>query len=556
MKYSNLFTVLKKCGVLVIVALVINVILVTVKTAINKWLLNNIDVLTITTVITILIAELLLDIIIQGLHYNKYAEFNALVSEITNKFTLLGINWRDKLTTGEIQKIYEYVHSITKTIEYAIVLMSKFVELGISAYLISTKGNFSNIIIIYIIATIIFESVFIIYGYNPISRKRIELSEKRDRLNSDLTLNLNLMGLYPDSAIYLRNRIAELNRAINLYCLYNIGVIVISIIVSYITYDIVLVYMLTEVSIIDKIKVFILLGSISEPLFWILNMLPEIVENSIKFSKVANMLSMQPDLKDGILELDILSNDYSIEFKNVSYSYDKKSEVLQDISFKINKGKRVAFVGSSGCGKSTLIKLLTRQIEPTSGEIMIDGHNIKEYTLKSLRSIFGTISQDVEIMADSLRFNVAMAVLPRIATDEEIKLVCKGPLAKKIEELPEGLDTFVGDRGIKLSGGLKQLIALARILLSKREILVLDEATSALDNISERQVLKAIDKSMPGRTVIAVAHRLSTIRNYDIIHVIKDGHIVESGSYNELIDIQGTFAAMLDSNIEEITGME
>lgn len=556
MKYSNLFAVLKKCGVLVIVALIINVILVTVKTAMNKWLLNNIDVLTITTVITILIAELLLDIIIQGLHYNKYAEFNALVSEITNKFTLLGINWRDKLTTGEIQKIYEYVHSITKTIEYAIVLMSKFVELGISAYLISTKGNFSNIIIIYIIATIIFESVFIIYGYNPISRKRIELSEKRDRLNSDLTLNLNLMGLYPDSAIYLRNRIAELNRAINLYCLYNIGVIVISIIVSYITYDIVLVYMLTKVSTVDKIKVFILLGSISEPLFWILNMLPEIVENSIKFSKVANMLSMQPDLKDGILELDILSNDYSIEFKNVSYSYDKKSEVLQDISFKINKGKRVAFVGSSGCGKSTLIKLLTRQIEPTSGEILIDGHNIKEYTLKSLRSIFGTISQDVEIMADSLRFNVAMAVLPRIATDEEIKSVCKGPLAKKIEELPEGLDTFVGDRGIKLSGGLKQLIALARILLSKREILVLDEATSALDNISERQVLKAIDKSMPGRTVIAVAHRLSTIRNYDVIHVIKDGHIVESGTYNELIDIQGTFAAMLDSNIEEITGME
>ena len=517
-----------------------------------KYLLNNLDTISNSFLITILLLEIISEITIRILASHKYISFNRLINVLTEKITVLNINWRDHYTTGDLQKMYEYVNSITTTIQNVIMIIEKFFELSFAVYLICSKYiSFKYVIFLYIVWTVIFESILTFYLYRPVSKKKIELCEERDRLNSDLTLNLNLMSMYSNAANYLKSKIITLNKNINKMCLMNTGIIILSIFVGFITYDCVLLYLFSHVNVINKIKVFILLSTVTDPIFWILDLLPDIIDNNVKFKKISNIIYRIADITEGSKKL-LIDDDYVIEFRKVSYSYDNKREVLKDIYFTIKKGQKVAFVGETGCGKSTLIKLLTRQIDPTNGEILINGTNIKNYTISSLRNIFGVISQDVEIMADTIRFNISMSVLPKEVTDNEILETCKGPLKNKIDELKDGLNTFVGDRGVKLSGGLKQLIALARILLSKKEILVLDEATSALDNISEKEVLKAINESLPNRTIISVAHRLTTIKNFNVINVIKDGSIVESGTYEELIELNGEFNKMIDSRIKRM----
>lgn len=549
---NSIYLIYKTCGLFIISLIIGNALVMVFKTSMMRYLLNNLDTISNLHLITILLLEIISEITIRILASHKYISFNRLINVLTEKITVLNINWRDHYTTGDLQKMYEYVNSITTTIQNVIMIIEKFFELSFAIYLICSKYiSFKYVISLYIVWTVIFESILTFYLYRPVSKKKIELCEERDRLNSDLTLNLNLMSMYSNAANYLKSKIITLNRNINKMCLMNTSVIILSIFIGFITYDCVLLYLFSHVNVIDKIKVFILLSTVTDPIFWILDLLPDIIDNNVKFKKISNIIYRIADITEGSKKL-LIDNDYVIEFRKVNYSYDNKREVLKDISFTIKKGQTVAFVGETGCGKSTLIKLLTRQIDPINGEILINGVNIKDYTISSLRNIFGVISQDVEIMADTIRFNISMSVLPKEVTDDEILETCKGPLKNKIDELKDGLNTFVGDRGVKLSGGLKQLIALARILLSKKEILVLDEATSALDNISEKEVLKAINESLPNRTIISVAHRLTTIKNFDVINVIKDGSIVESGTYEELIELNGEFNKMIDSRIKKM----
>ena len=549
-KIKPLVFVLEVCGLAVILMAAGYVGLLVGKVLVSKYMFNHLETLTVPELIGFLSAELLFAVLLRLFGFYRFASFNNLVTVITRKFTILGINWRDKYTTGDLQKLYEWVGSVMKTMEHTLMVVEKGLELSYAGYLIATKGpDFIGIILAYIAWTIMVESLLFMYGYKPNEKKKYELMGIRDRMNADLVLNLNLMGTYPEAAMSIATEAERLNKAINHCCFVNIGFVIISIFAGHIAYDASLLYMMGSVSAIDKVKIFILLASVCDPIFWLTDVIPEIVENGEKFQRVAKMINQVPDIIDGTIKLDCLSENFTIEFEHVSFEYDAKSRVLNDISFTIYKGQRVAFVGESGCGKSTIIKLLTRQLEPTSGRILIDGIDIRKFTLKSLRETFGLISQDVEIMADSLYFNIAMAVLPRKATREEVLNCCKAALRHKVETLPEGLDTFVGDRGVKLSGGLKQLIALARTLISKREILVLDEATAALDNVSEVEVLNAIDEFLPNNTVIAVAHRYSTIADYDVINVIENGRVAESGTYDELIEKQGVFCRLLDAAI-------
>ena len=237
----------------------------------------------------------------------------------------------------------------------------------------------------------------------------------------------------------------------------------------------------------------------------------------------------------------------SIAFENVSFSYKHVNDeimtdyVLKNLSLKINKGKTVALVGPSGGGKTTICNLIPRFYEINSGAIKIDNIDIRELSRKSLRSHIGIVAQDVFLFAGTIKENIKYGKLD--ATDEEVyEAAKKANIHDFAMSLPLGYDTYVGERGVMLSGGQKQRISIARAFLKNPDILILDEATSALDNVTEMQIQKALEELSNGRTTIVVAHRLSTVKNADEIIVISDEGILEQGSHEELIKLNGIYA--------------
>ena len=241
-----------------------------------------------------------------------------------------------------------------------------------------------------------------------------------------------------------------------------------------------------------------------------------------------------------------------ISFNNIVFKYPTRTDitVLKGVSFRIASGEKVALVGPSGAGKSTIIQLLMRFYEPTDGSIVVDGENAKSYPLTAFRKNIGIVPQEVMLFGGTIRENISYG-RPG-ASDKEIEAAAKKANAWEfIETFPEGLDTTVGDRGVKLSGGQRQRVAIARAILKDPSILVLDEATSSLDAVSERLVQDALEKLMENRTTIVIAHRLSTIRKVDRILVIKGGEIAESGTHTELNALgDGIYSNLLRMQLE------
>jgi subfamily B ATP-binding cassette protein MsbA len=232
----------------------------------------------------------------------------------------------------------------------------------------------------------------------------------------------------------------------------------------------------------------------------------------------------------------------SIEYKNVCFAYRQGQPVLQNVCFSVNVGETVAFVGNSGGGKTTIVNLLPRFYDSTSGEILLDGTNIRDFNLESLRDKIAVVFQDSFLFMGTIRENILIG--KHNASEEEMKIAIKSScLEEFVSSLPLGLNTEIGERGVMLSGGQKQRIAIARAFLKNAPIVILDEATSALDTKSEAVVQKALDNLMKNRTVFMVAHRLSSIKNADCIIVIHNGRVVESGSHNDLMRKNGTYAS-------------
>lgn len=230
-------------------------------------------------------------------------------------------------------------------------------------------------------------------------------------------------------------------------------------------------------------------------------------------------------------------------FDHVTFRYDDGTEAINDVSFTVPAGKTVALVGQSGAGKSTILNLIPRFYDVTAGSIRLDGHDIRDVTLQSLRRNMALVSQEVAIFSDTIRDNIAYGTAD--ATEEQIIAAAKNAAAHDfIMELPQGYDTIVGENGVKLSGGQRQRISIARAMLKNAPVLLLDEATSALDTQSERLVQSALEHLQKNRTTIVVAHRLSTIMGADVIHVMQEGKIVETGTHAELLAKGGYYSRL------------
>ena len=244
----------------------------------------------------------------------------------------------------------------------------------------------------------------------------------------------------------------------------------------------------------------------------------------------------------------------SIRFQDVCFSYetdgDESREILCDINLDVQAGEVVAVVGSSGAGKSTLVHLIPRFFDVSAGRLLIDGRDVRDTTLSSLRSQIGVVTQETVLFNDTLRNNIAYG-RPSIS-QKQVEAAARAALAHDfIMELPAGYDTMIGERGVRLSGGERQRIAIARALLKNAPILILDEATSALDSESEALVQSALQNLMSGRTVFVIAHRLSTVRRADRIVVLENGTIEDIGRHEELMQKPGTYRRLYDLQFAE-----
>ena len=265
-----------------------------------------------------------------------------------------------------------------------------------------------------------------------------------------------------------------------------------------------------------------------------------LITNFSAADRIFDILDMKPVIKNEENAKKIGKIQGVVEFKNVDFSYDENTKVLKDINFKVNKGEKIALVGATGAGKTTIVSLLSRFYDPTNGEVLVDGKNIKNVDLESLRSQMGIMLQDTFLFSTTIMENIRYGRLD--ATDEEVINAAKAVNAHEfIMKLEDGYNTEVNERGTRLSLGQRQLVSFARALLANPRILILDEATSNIDTETEKLVQEGIEKLLHGRTSFVVAHRLSTIRDCDKIMVINDGRIEEVGNHHELLNNKGSY---------------
>ena len=268
------------------------------------------------------------------------------------------------------------------------------------------------------------------------------------------------------------------------------------------------------------------------------------IENMFSLMSLNTKVLEQPNAPD----LKIFGGD--VTFKDVSFAYHDERPLLKSIDLTIKGGQQVAIVGASGAGKSTLVKLLIRSYDILGGTILVDEQNIANVTLKSLRESIGIVPQDTVLFNESIFENIRFGN-PAAADDQVLEAIKLAQLDDFIRELPEGSDTVVGERGLKLSGGEKQRVTIARTILKKPAILVFDEATSSLDSESERSIMEALNKISRGYTSLIIAHRLSTIIHADKIVVMDHGEIVEQGSHSELLEMGGRYSDLWIAQLKE-----
>lgn len=286
---------------------------------------------------------------------------------------------------------------------------------------------------------------------------------------------------------------------------------------------------------------------LTQRLLWPLTRLGETLDlyqrSMASTNRVLNLLDTPIAIRHGQKRLPVSAVKGELEFENVTFSYHQRTPTIRYFSLKIPAGKTIAIVGSTGSGKSTLVKLLLRLYEVQSGKITLDGIELSTLNLKDLRQAIGLVSQDIFLFHGTVAENIAYGTFE--ASPKQIKMAAKIAEAHEfIKRLPQGYDTVIGERGQKLSGGQRQRIAIARAVLKNPPILILDEATSAVDNETEAAIQRSLERIARNRTTIAIAHRLSTVRNADCIYVMEQGRLVEWGQHEQLLEQEGVYAAL------------
>jgi ATP-binding cassette, subfamily B, bacterial len=297
---------------------------------------------------------------------------------------------------------------------------------------------------------------------------------------------------------------------------------------------------------VGALVVFLLyLGKMYKPMRDLSKMTDTVSKASVGFERIREVLETDSGMRDQPGAHPAASFKGKIEFDNVSFGYNQNQLILKDINFEIEPGQIAAFVGPTGSGKSTIISLVARFYDPISGEVRIDGTNIRNYTMKSLRQQISFVLQETLLFRAPIWQNIAYG-RPEASRQEIIRAAKLANADEFIAEMPEGYDTMVGERGVTLSGGQRQRIAIARAVIRNTPILVLDEPTSGLDAVSEQTVFEALDRLMEGKTCIVIAHHLATIRRAKMIFVVKDTTIVERGTHEELLAAGGLYAELYD----------
>jgi subfamily B ATP-binding cassette protein MsbA len=263
------------------------------------------------------------------------------------------------------------------------------------------------------------------------------------------------------------------------------------------------------------------------------------------YERIREILDMEGEVKDQPGARSVSQLKGKIEFDHVTFGYDPKNPTLEDMSFRIEPGQVAAFVGPTGAGKTTIISLISRFYDPLSGAVKIDGVDVRRYQQRSLREHISVVLQETVLFQGSIWHNIAYGK-PNASRAEILRAAELANATEFIEKMPNGYDTLVGERGVTLSGGQRQRIAIARAVIRNTPLLILDEPSSGLDAESERLVFEALDRLMKGKTSIVIAHRLSTIRSADVIFVVQDGKLVESGKHEELAAAGGLYAELYE----------
>lgn len=285
------------------------------------------------------------------------------------------------------------------------------------------------------------------------------------------------------------------------------------------------------------------------PLGFLGTVMREVQYTAADLDRLFQLFDLQPSVQEKPTAKSFHYNNGAIEFNDVHFSYDQEREILKGINFTIPAGQTLAIVGPSGSGKSTIARLLGRYYDVGSGSVIVDNQDVRDVTFNSLRRKMGVVPQDTTLFNDTIGYNIAYGRVG--ATDQEIADAVDGAgLRKLIDSLPDGLNTIVGERGLKLSGGEKQRVAIARVLIKNPPILILDEATSALDTTTEQHIQRELESLSENRTVLVIAHRLSTVVNANKIIVMSDGVICETGTHQSLLQEDGIYANLWQSQLE------